>query len=142
MVDDDDYEHLVKKKWRLSSKGYVIGYHRIDGKKTVVAIHRSIMNPPEDMVVDHINGNKLDNRKVNLRICTNQQNICNQIRDTSKKASRYKGVHRDKRKWRSKITFRGNILNLGNYDDEIEAAKAYNKAALKHHGKYAKINVF
>ena len=104
--------------------------------------------PPKGYVVDHINGNKLDNRKQNLRFVTQQQNCFNSKRKkphpNSKNPSHYKGVswRNDRNKWRSTITKDGKRIYLGLFENAQDAALAYNKAAKKYHGKYAKLNNF
>jgi hypothetical protein len=95
MVDAADYEELSKYKWHVVSvkKPYAA---RKEGGKTIY-MHRQIMQPPEGMMVDHINGFSLNNRRANLRICTNQQNMQN-IRKSPRAGSRFKGVYYDKRR--------------------------------------------
>jgi len=109
-----------------------------NGKNT--AMHRFIMKPPDDLVVDHIDGNGLNNTRANLRICTYQQNIFN--RKGWGKDSKYKGVSWDKRskKWRAKIRYNSKDKHLGVFEDEIEAAKEYDKEAAKLFGEFAYLN--
>lgn len=104
-------------------------------------MHVQIMNFP-NLSVDHINGNTLDNRKENLRIVTHSQNTKNRTKSKNK-TSKFKGVNFCKRskKWRVRIKVEYKSINLGYYTNEIEAAIAYNKAAKKYFGKYAKPNV-
>ena len=92
IVDDDDYEMLMEHKWhahkQLNNKFYVERKSPIDsnGKRKIIRMHRVITNAPKGMQVDHINGNTLDNRKENLRICTNQQNGMNRERTKNNKS--------------------------------------------------------
>ena len=106
-----------------------------------VYLHRLIMGFPKNKIVDHINGNKLDNRKSNLRICTQRQNAWNSIKKELGVSSKYKGVHFYKRtgKWQSSIQA-GKRLHLGFFDTEKEAAKAYDFMAKKLRGEYANTN--
>ena len=81
LVDNEDYERLMQYKWCASKTK--IGYYSIrkdytSGKQKTILMHRIIMDCPKGMIVDHINHNALDNRKENLRICTNSQNLMNQ----------------------------------------------------------------
>jgi|SRR5699024_12026504 len=104
-------------------------------------MHRVIMNPPEGMYVDHINNNKLDNRKSNLRLCTHMQNRHNSVANINN-TSGYKGVfwHNQAKKWRVQITTRGKTHSFGLYHDKHEAAKAYNEAAKDLYGEFAYLN--
>jgi hypothetical protein len=103
-------------------------------------MHREIMNPPEGLVVDHIDHNGLNNRKSNLRICTRSQNQCNQYRFDGK--SKYKGVawFKRTRKWTAAVCLRGKRYRLGYFEREIDAAMAYDKAAKKYHREFACLN--
>jgi len=98
------------------------------------------MENPLNLQIDHINGNRLDNRKVNLRICTAMQNQHN--RKKSRGSSKYKGVsfHIRGRVWVSFIMREAKRYYLGSYKDEKEAAIAYNQAALKFYGEFALLN--
>jgi hypothetical protein len=140
MVDDDDYSILSRYTWNIDPKGYVV----TNLNKTTIRMHRFILNPPKDMQIDHINGIKHDNRKCNLRLATNTQNQRNVPKTKRKTSSKYKGVHwrKDMNKWASRIACEGKRIYLGYYDDEIEAAKAYNIKALELFGEFAKLNVF
>lgn len=142
LVDDVDYEELNKYRWHAYfnhgnwyAKRNVI---RSDGKRGAEHMHQNIMHPPMGMQVDHINGNGLDNRRINLRLCDyaiNQQNL-HRIRGKSK----YQGVGKDRNRWRSYIIVNGKYLHLGCFTTERMAAVAYNIAALIHYGSDAKIN--
>jgi DUF4097 and DUF4098 domain-containing protein YvlB len=141
IVDDNDYDWAMQWKWQVSSEGYAVrSAHDIKyGKK--VRMHRALVNAPDGFEVDHINGNRLDNRRQNLRICTHKDNQ----RNMSKKrgaSSIYKGVHwnsRDKR-WIVKIKTNEKQVCVGRYKLEVEAAIAYNNAAKKIYGEFARLN--
>ena len=98
------------------------------------------MNAPRGTIVDHINGNGLDNRLENLRLCSNSENSRNMRRGRG--ASNFKGVSWFERDncWRSYIVMLGRQLHLGYFDSEAEAARAYDIAAAKLFGEFAKLN--
>ena len=140
IVDDEDYEELSKWNWRRDKKGYASRTTTKNRIAYAFLMHRVVAKTPSGMQTDHINGNKLDNRRSNLRVCTNQQNMRN--RPPYFGTSKYKGVRwREKRrKWVAQITVNEKTIHLGHFDDEIEAAKAYDQAALKYHGDFAWLN--
>jgi hypothetical protein len=141
LVDDDNWHDLMQSKWTNNS-GYAIG--TINGIQ--VRMHRYIMNINDpNICIDHINGNKLDNRKINLRIITQECNNFNRIpinKNTALKSySKYKGVHkRTNDSFYSTIMKNGKTIYLGTYKNEIEAAIAYDKAALELFNEYAWLN--
>lgn len=142
VVDDDDYEELSHFKW------YVVGHPgkeyaaRYGGKHQHIRLHRELLHAPANMEVDHINGNRLDNRSANLRLATRAENGRNRAKFNCSTLSEYKGVtwhSRDKR-WQSTIVVDGRHIHLGYFMTEREAALAYNKAAVQHFGIYANLN--
>lgn len=142
IVSKKDYERVIKYKWHFNKNGYAVrNVKRGSGEETYM--HRIIMEEhlTEGLLVDHKNGNGLDNRRENLRVCTKTQNQQNQKpRHTS--VSKYKGVgyyKRDK-KWRARIISNKKDIELGKFEDEKEAALAYDKAAEKYHGEYSWLN--
>ena len=146
LVDDEDYGTLSAHTWYAlmgRNTTYAIAYN--NGK--TIYMHRMIMglvDAPRGIYVDHINGNGLHNNRANLRISDNQNNQRNQ-RKHAKAHSRHKGVSRDKRNltkpWIAQITLSGKKKHLGCYRTEIEAARAYNNAALEHFGEHAHLNI-
>ena len=140
IVDDDDYEYLSSFKWCVNAQGYAIRGFRRNGAKIQVRMHLLVKPRGEGQEVDHINGDKLDNRKSNLRIVTRKQN--SYTTKARPGTSSHKGVSwsKQKNRWRSRITVNGREIHLGLFCNEIDAAKAYNDAALKHYGEYAKLN--
>jgi len=99
------------------------------------------MNAPKGCLVDHINGDGLDNRRANLRLATPSQNNCN--KPGFNKSSKYKGVSRTdlkKKQWRAVIHYNNEMIHLGRFCNEVAAAKAYDKAAKKYHGEFAYLN--
>jgi hypothetical protein len=105
-------------------------------------LNRVIMDAPPGLLVDHRNNDTLDNRRANRRLATCSQNRINSRRDKSRTSSRYVGVSLEKGrgKWLAYISYNGKRIHLGRFDDEIEAAKAYDEAAKKYHGEFARLN--
>lgn len=145
LVDDEDFEYLNQWKWyanKLNVKFYARRNVRINKKNAgYLLMHRFIMNPDIGLVVDHINGNTLDNRKCNLRICTYSGNRWNSFKTIDNKSG-YKGVHWHKlgKKWKATIEINKTKHYLGLFHNIKQAAKAYNEAAIKFHGEFAKLN--
>ena len=142
IVDDDDYDEINQFNWCFSH-GYAMRAVTILGKRTTQQMHRIITNCPADMDVDHINHDKLDNRKSNLRVCSTSENGRNQKVRTYAKSSVYKGVSFNKHagKWRANIRLDNKLKSLGYFTNEIDAAIAYNNAAIELHGEFALLNV-
>ncbi|ATO12207.1 AP2 domain-containing protein [Bacillus velezensis] len=142
LVSEEDFDGLSKYKWhRRSSDGYAARTVYNDGKFKTVRMHREIMNPPKGFVIDHINRDRLDNRRDNLRIATASQNIANSIKPSTN-SSGYKGVQyrKDQGRWRACIRVNKKPISLGQYDSAEKAARAYNAAAIKYFGEYARLN--
>lgn len=141
-VDDADYQWLSKTMWSIGN-GYASRVEGTDylGTAQTFFMHRVIMDCPEGMMVDHINGDKLDNRRCNLRICSNAENSRNS-RKAKNNTSGYKGVtwNKDLQKWVSQIAPDGGNVVLGYFDDPVRAAKAYNAAAVWYFGEFANFN--
>lgn len=150
IVDDDDFEYLIQYKWRvkidkkrLNGIQYAIRSKRFGKITKHFLMHRDILNAPSDKLVDHINGNGLDNRKSNLRLCNNSENLRNKGKDAGTYKSKYKGVTKvsnTKNRWRAYITLDRKYKELGTYATEKEAAIAYNNAALIIYKEFAKLN--
>ncbi len=147
IVDDEDYEWLMEWAWRHGN-GYAIRterkIHPACGKnhERTVYMHREIMNAPNDMFTDHVNHNRLDNRRENLRLCTQQDNNKNRVKQGNASVSSYKGVrwNKESRIWRASIWNAKKCIELGYFSSEIKAAEAYNEAAVKYHGEFANLN--
>lgn len=132
IVDDDDFNFINQRRWRLTNNGYVTS-----GCGTKILMHRIIASTPPGMYTDHINGNKLDNRKVNLRVCTNQQNNWNKDKPANNKSG-YTGVYWSERKqrWFAKIKENGKIRYIGSFRDIQDAATAREREAKRVFGEY------
>lgn len=139
IVDKEDYEWLSQYKWHAVNNGEKFYAYRCRNKRSL-SMHRAIMNEPKGMLVDHKDGNGLNNRRNNLRVCTTSQNHQNRRRTFG--SSRYKGVHWNKKgkKWAAAITDKGKYKFLGHFDDEAEAAKAYDRKAKELFGEFAYLN--
>lgn len=146
MVDPDLFDYLNQWNWIFSSTGYAQRHVIFPNKKIrrAVLMHNIILDnhsPSPTNFVDHINGIRLDNRRINLRICTQTQNAQNYPGWSNKKSSIYKGVFkRENGKFRVIIQANGQRYHIGQYNTEIEAAKVYNDNAILLHGEFANLN--
>lgn len=141
----DCHSHLViNQKWRVTfseNKPYAIRTCMVDGSRKMIFLHKVINRTPDGLHTDHINGDTLDNKCINLRAATCSQNLCNRGK-TIKNTSGFKGVHWDnqRNRWRARIVANGKVICLGRYNTALDAAKAYDAGAIKYHGKFSKTN--
>lgn len=135
LVDD---EFVISGKWSYRKDGYA--FKVINGKG--ILMHKLILDCPKGLEIDHINGNKLDNRKSNLRIVTRSENCMNTGKRNNTYSSRFKGVSFYKRlgNWTAQVHKDYKRIFLGYFDSEIEAARAYNAKALELYGDKVKLN--
>ena len=145
ILDEKDYYRYAGFKWCIGGdegKFYAVRGQRIgpDDLK-IVRLHRLIMDAPKGLLVDHENGDSLDNRRSNLRLATHSQNQCNR-RKRKNTSSRFRGVYfrKENRKWAAFISVAGKKIFLGYFDSEIQAAKTYDEAAGKYRGEFARLN--
>ena len=140
LVDDDDYSYLSKHKWNVTPHGYVQRFDYSEyPKRSTVTMHRLIMGNPVESQIDHINGDKLDNRKENLRIANRNQNAWNVGKHSNNKSG-LKGVyfHKATGKWASSIRANGKRKHLGLFDTKEGAYEAYCRKAVELHGEFAR----
>jgi hypothetical protein len=146
LVDVQDYYRLNNFGWcAKGSRGRLYAVRFVEsenGGTKIISMHREIMKLSSGLQVDHRNTRTLDNRRANMRPATRSQNCINRRRDKSKTTSRFVGVNFDKSRnlWMAQICSQGNIMRLGRFTDEIEAARIYDEAAKKYHGEFARLN--
>ena len=143
LVDDEDYDELCRYNWVASSRSekcYVVVSIKMCGKWTTIAMHRFLIYAPKGMDIDHINRNRLDNRKCNLRVCTRSQNTANSPPQNG--TSVFKGVSWDKRskKWHAMVYRDGKAFDLGCHNCGAKAAKQYDAKAKELYGEFAYLN--
>jgi len=146
LVEPQDFYWLNNFHWYAEIKCKLIYAARnvisAGEKKIIFSMHREIMNFPDGRLVDHRNGNTLDNRRENLRLATRAQNNCNRRKTRSKTSSRFIGVcfHKLHQRWCADIRHNGKKIWLGSFASEIDAARAYDEAVKKYHGEFARLN--
>lgn len=157
-ISPQDAELIIRHRWTVQSSVKAIYFAKSqkreqrythyahartqrDGKLVRVSMHRLIMNPPDGVFVDHINGDGLDNRRENLRLVTRQQNMANS-RKRHVGQSKYKGVSqaRNSPRWRACIVVNKKQIHIGTFDDELDAARAYDRKAVELYGEHAFTN--
>ncbi len=141
MVDDEDFEWLNQWKWGVGAcKGKLRVSRSASNPRRPIKLHRAIMEAPDGVLVDHINGNTLDNSRTNLRLCNNSQNGCNKHARIG--VVGFLGVYKRGARFYAQITigFRKKKW-LGVFDTAAEAALAYNEAAKIQHGEFANLNI-
>ena len=139
IIDDSDYEAVSKHKWWVQYQADKRRLHAVctKVKRKYLALHTYLTGYK---ITDHVNGNVLDNRRENLRNCTIAENSRNRKISLINKSG-YKGVIRFRGKWRATITVNNICIFISDYDSKEDAAKAYNQAAIKYHGEFARLNI-
>lgn len=148
LVDDGDYPWLIRQEWYFDGR-YAAGskYHHdryqagLKVWTTRLYMHRHILDAPANLTVDHIDGDKLNNTRANLRLCTQKQNGWN-TKGQARGSTGYKGVRFEPRRncWVAEMSVNGRGLYLGAYTTPEAAAYAYDRAAQEHHGEFAFLN--
>lgn len=139
LLDSEDFPLVGNLMWHTDCNGYARADIRNKETQAHYLLHRLVMGSPIDMQVDHKDGNRLDNRRINLRLCTKLQNARNR-RKSWTSSSRFKGVMKYRNGWRAYIHVNNVDICLGVHRDEVIAAMAYNAAAIHHYGEFAAIN--
>lgn len=148
LVDNEDYEYINQWKWKADEPGktgkfYASRTYKLNKKNKYISMHRVILNLHDSKIfVDHIDRNGLNNQKYNLREATPLQNACNRTKSANL-TSKFMGVNfkKDRNKFRAGIKNQKKSIHLGYFENEIDAAKAYNEAAIKIHGSFASLNI-
>ena len=140
IVDDCDFNLILSNNWY--ARTYTNTEHVYFGatiQSKPVLLHREIMGHPKGLTVDHVSGDTLDNRRENLRVCTIAENLRN--RKVAKHSSTgLKGVQKHRNLYRVRISVGGRRVIVGTYKCPIEAAKAYDAAAIEHYGEFSRTN--
>jgi hypothetical protein len=147
MVDDEDAHWLDRHRWHINKK-HTTCYAQTrvyanGGRSKMMRLHRVIMNAPDGLDVDHINGNGLDNRRCNLRLATRSQNAANAKRHRDNASSRYKGLlytSRLRKPWQAVVCVKGVHYRSLRFAKEIDAARAYDELARRFNGEFARCN--
>lgn len=142
LVDPEDGNWLGKWNWTTLVRGVKRCAVRRENRGRYIYMHREIMKPDADQLVDHIFGNSLDNRRRKLRNCIEQSNHVNVLPQRKRTSSRFKGVYHDRRRgqWQAYVNVLGKRYRLGRFATEVEAAEAYDAKAIELHGEFARTN--
>jgi hypothetical protein len=137
LVSKKDFQRVARYRWSLNGNG--AAFRAVGGKS--VYLSRFILGVVDPLIlVDHVNGDRLDNRRGNLRACTKRQNQCNQKKRFGT-FSKFKGAYFDKRRghWYSQISVNFKVVRLGRFSSEAKAAEAFKIAAHRYHGEFARV---
>jgi hypothetical protein len=145
LIDEDDLSLVEGFKWLAAKSGrtdYAVRFIKREDKVVRIAMHRVIMDASPGIEVDHVNGDGFDNRRVNLRLATHQENSRNRHK-TKGCRSQYKGVRwaNSENKWRAIIKIDGHYKHLGYFREEVDAARRYDAVAREVFGDFAKLNL-
>jgi hypothetical protein len=143
LVDDEDYERVMRYNWYVSAPRNCIGWYARtnmpdNGRQRTVYLHTFVLEFPDCDYIDHINQDTLDNRKSNLRLATTNESI--RHRHLPLGRSGYRGVTRSGEKWIARVATNETRVYLGTYDTAEEAARVYDDAARVLHNEFAILN--
>lgn len=146
LISPEDLAKVAPHTWRINQRGYVVrtchsGLGAV--RRTVVqGLHRYVLDAPRGVIVDHADGDLLNNQRGNLRFASHQQNSSNRHRSVNQLAGRFKGVtwHKNCRKWQAQIKVSGKEKYLGLFYEAEDAARAYDRAAREHFGEFSVLN--
>jgi hypothetical protein len=136
-IDEADLDLIAGYTWHIGSNGYAsTNMRHPDGGFFTLGMHRLLLGlgHGDPMEVDHVNGDRSDNRRSNLRLCTAEENAHNR---RSKSKSKGVCLTKDGKRWRARIAFRGHRKYLGSFDTHEQASEAYKRAALELHGEFS-----
>ena len=140
LIDERDLPLVANVKWCLCNGYAVRSVRQPSGKTKHFRMHRVIMDAPDDMEVDHIDGDRLNNRRSNLRLCTSEQNTHNRPKHNTGGSRIYKGVRKRNNRYVAEICVARKNISLGSFLTAEDAAHAYDCAAIKYHGEFANLN--
>lgn len=135
IINPCDYHFLEEREWFVGTRNEVRSTVHSDGRVSCLLLHRVIMQPPVGMEVDHVNGNRLDNTRKNLRVCTHLENMQNM---SIRRGKSTKGIRRHHGKWQARITLGTKLVTIGSFRTENEAQIAYNLKAKELFGEFAR----
>jgi hypothetical protein len=137
-VDECDLPLLAAHSWRVANTNKRAGDYRyvVSGRNPLLLLHRMIVGAERGRVVDHVNGDRLDNRRSNLRMCSHAENMRNR-KPHKNNTSGFPGVRRAGAKWRAEIYVDGAVVHLGLFDDANRAADVYRAASRRLHGEFS-----
>lgn len=142
MVDDDDYPSLVEYNWSARVRSHTVYAQRaalLAEPGDIVLMHRQLLGAPSGILVDHADGNGINNCRYNIRVCSDSQNLQNRRRLRTSSAP-YKGIYYEGPSWVARITLESRTTTLGRFRSAVEAAIAYNSAAKRVFGAFARLN--
>ena len=139
LIDEQDAECVLSRSWFANpAPGGRFYAMRQEGGRTIY-MHRTILCAPAHLDVDHANGDGLDNRRSNIRLATRSQNGAN--RDAPGSSGGFRGVYRERGRYRARIWVNDRAKHLGCFDDPVDAALAYDAAASFYFGDFARLNI-